>query len=128
METCPKCNAVIKIGDFPFCPHTAGTNNVLGDDPYIGGVVLEHLGDKPITVYSRAERAAAIKASGHYEFVRHVPLQGSDKSPHTVDWSKGSMDPQTLKNAAELVARAKTVKANPETPPTIHAIFTIREL
>ena len=81
-----------------------------------------------MTVYSRAERKAAIAAAGLQEFVRHVPERGSDKSPHTTDWSKGSMDPQTLKNAEALVSRQKAVKSNPDPSPTVHATFTIREL
>ena len=68
-------------------------------------------------------------ARGIQSFVRHMPLKGTDKSPHTTDWSKGSIDPQTLANAKELVSRQSVVKANdPEDVPLKTFKMTIREL
>lgn len=88
-DICEKCGAVLEVGSWPFCKggHGKGQNSVI-DDTIIGGEVLEHLGDKPITVYSKSERKRVISETGHYEFVRHVgtPGEGSDKSKLTTRW------------------------------------------
>lgn len=44
-----------------------------------------------------------MQARGLIEFVRHQPLAGTDKSPHTTSWS--SMSKETLDGAADLVKR-----------------------
>lgn len=66
-------------------------------------MVIENLGPVPIRVYSHTERRKIMKARGLEEFVRHTPVPGTGKSPFTVDFA--CMDPQTLKNAEELVKR-----------------------
>lgn len=55
-------------------------------DSIPGGLVIEHLGHEPVTVYSWSERKRLIKETGHYEAVRHVGTPGSDKHPETVRW------------------------------------------
>lgn len=85
-ETCPKCNAVMQIGEWPFCPHGFGNVTVHGDDPYMGGKVLRNVAHENITVYSRAEEKRVLKQHGVEPFVRHVGTPGSDKSPHTSRW------------------------------------------
>lgn len=59
---------------------------VIGDE-IPGGMTLENLGNKPVTVYSRSELKREMAARGLQPAVRHVGLQGSDKSPHTSRWT-----------------------------------------
>lgn len=67
---------------------------------------IDHnLGPEPIRIRSMSQRRAIMAATGRQEFIRHTPVPGTDKSPHTTDWSKGSIDPQTLENARVLVER-----------------------
>jgi hypothetical protein len=56
------------------------------DDAFIGGLTLENLGPDPVTVYSRSELARELKARNLEPFVRHTPIPGTDKSPHTTRW------------------------------------------
>ena len=89
-------------------------------DDIPGGMWLENYGPSPIKVYSHTERKKLLKvgADGKVrrdkttgepyqlaEMVRHVPVPGTNKSPHTVDWQKGSIDAVTLENARVLVSR-----------------------
>lgn len=112
-----------KAGEHPPCPSCGSETErlwrssafVIGDDPFIGGKTFETMGHEPVTVYSRAEYKAAMARNNVEPFVRHQPLQGSDKSPHTVDWSRGSIDPQTLKNAQELLSRKRDTKPSEPT-------------
>jgi hypothetical protein len=46
----------------------------------------ENLGHEPVLIYSRSQRRQLMKERGLMEAVRHVGLQGSDKSPHTTRW------------------------------------------
>lgn len=56
-------------------------------DEIPGGVWIENLGPKPVKVYSHSERRDLMRAAGVEEFVRHQPVPGSDKSPHTTRWT-----------------------------------------
>jgi hypothetical protein len=67
--------------------------------------------------------------AGVEEFIRHRGANGTDKSPYTTDWSKGSIDPQTLENARVLVERQRSIASHDEsvtweTPPR----FEVREI
>jgi hypothetical protein len=67
---------------------------------------IDHnLGREPVHITSHAQRRALMAAGGLVEFIRHTPVPGTDKSPHTTDWSKGSIDPYTLESARILVSR-----------------------
>jgi hypothetical protein len=55
-------------------------------DAIIGGFTDENLGPTPVTYYSKSERRRLMKERGLEEGVRHVGVQGSDKSPHTQRW------------------------------------------
>lgn len=101
---CDQCGHEMQVGDYPFCPHGQGTN-ARGRDEIPGGVWLENYGPTPVQVFSHSERRAIMKARGLQEMVRHVGVPGTDKSPHTTDFSRGSIDPYTLAAAAALVAR-----------------------
>ena len=92
------------------CPDGHDTDRVwigrpvtLIGDEIPGGQVIENAGHHPVTVYSRSERKRLLEARGLREFVRHVPVKGSDKSPHTTSWS--SMSAFSLDEARKLLER-----------------------
>ena len=59
---------------------------------------------KPIRFRSKLEHRRWLKEHGYRIKDDHVGAQGSDKNKFTQRWA--AMDPQTMKNAMELVARA----------------------
>jgi hypothetical protein len=84
---CEKCGKELQIGDFPFCPHGRGGNNVIGDeiDELIeNGLCWEDGSPRRFT--SREEKSRALKEKNLVEWVEHAPERGSDKSPHTTRW------------------------------------------
>lgn len=66
--------------------------------------VDHNLGREPIRIRSKAERRRLMKERGLVEFIRHVPVPGTDQSPYTTDWSK-RIDPYTAEQARILVER-----------------------
>jgi len=104
MTTCETCHRELVVGEWPFCPHgfrqTRG--GVIGDEC---DIVQENGFTHPTRFTSKNALAKALDAKGLEMRVRHVPIPGTDKSPHTTDWSKGSMDAQTLENARVLTMR-----------------------
>ncbi len=94
---CPICGQIVEIGEWPYCPHGKPSLVVETDDPYIGGVTIENMGDGPVVVHSRQEHKDQMASRGLEQQIKYVP---GDK--HLTDWSK-STDPQTLENARYLV-------------------------
>lgn len=80
---CDKCGKDLAIGEWPFCPHGFGTNNVIGDEI---DEINENVGHQPVRFTSRIEKRRYLKEHGLSEFVRHVGQQGSDKNPNTQRW------------------------------------------
>lgn len=110
--TCPRCGETYGVGYFPFCPHDRTKRvSVIGDEV---DYVDHNLGPEPIHITSMAQRARIMKERGLVEHIRHVPVPGTDHSPHTTDWSKGSIDPYTLAAAAVLVTRGGGRAVEPE--------------
>lgn len=68
----------------------------------------------PTRIRSWSEYRRLMKETGNIQAVHHVGVPGTDKSPHTSDWSKGSIDPQTMANAAALVARVTGIARSRE--------------
>jgi hypothetical protein len=79
----------------------------------------------PIRFRSREALRKHLDAHNLTPMVRHKPLAGSDKSPHTTDWSKG-IDPQTLENARVLLSRRSSHVDTPIAPLPIDV--TVRTL
>ena len=79
---CSKCGAALAIGDYPFCPHGRYAGAMVGDE-FPGGKTFDNLGHEPVTVYSKSELKREMDKRGLKPFVRHVGVEGSDKSPHT---------------------------------------------
>jgi hypothetical protein len=84
-EPCPDCGIPFDVGDWPFCPHGRSRLSVVGDD-IPGGLVIENLGPTPQTFYTKSAYRDAQRAAHVKNEVRHVGVQGSDKSPHTSRW------------------------------------------
>lgn len=85
--TCERCGAELVIGEFPFCPHGRAIVGRGADVTWPGGKTFENLGDQPMTFYSPAEKTRYMRQHGIEEFVRHQPVPGSDRSPHTSRWT-----------------------------------------
>ena len=81
---CDTCGATIRVGEWPWCPHGFGVNNVV-DDTIIGGEVNENVAHEPVTFYSKSEKKRYLKEHGLEEFVRHVPRPDGRK-PSTTRW------------------------------------------
>jgi hypothetical protein len=121
--TCPRCGQHLAIGDWPFCPHGPSRSLVVGDEI---DVVIENNGTPhPIRFRSREVLRKHMEAHNLTPFVRHVPVPGSDKSPHTSDWSRG-IDAQTLENVRVLLSRS--AQGGDEVPPQLPIEVTVRTL
>lgn len=108
---CDRCGHDIQIGQWAFCPHEWATIGRGADVTWPGGKTFENLADEPKTFYSKNEYQKYLREHRIEECVRHVPVPGSDKSPHTTSWV--TMDPYTLESAKVLVTRTGTAKALP---------------
>lgn len=75
---CPSCGAETET-------LWTKTPNVIPDD-IPGGMVLENLDHQPTRYYSKSDIRRRCNELGLEPRVEHVPLQGSDKSPHTTRW------------------------------------------
>lgn len=114
--TCPSCGAEMRVGSWPFCPHGFGANGV-EQDGWPGGRTFENLGPEEVTLYSRSELRRELKARGLEEFVRHVPVPGSDTSPHTTSWTGVDLEAGRIlaERQAQTKASTPAYKPNPET-------------
>lgn len=122
--TCPKCNAELAVGSWPWCPHERGRMGAQSDD-IPGGETLENVGPEPVTFYSRSEKRRYLKEHGLIEFVRHVPVPGSDTSPHTTSWSAVNLEAGRILAERQATTKATTpdYKPNPETIATIKQVI-----
>jgi hypothetical protein len=102
--TCDRCGAAIAIGDFPFCPHGPMRAGRGADVTWPGGRTFENLADHPVTFYSPAEQQQYMREHRIEPYVRHIPVPGSDKSPHTTSWASG-FSQEYLDGVAQMLAR-----------------------
>lgn len=75
--SCPQCGGATER----FISHV----NIVPDS-VPGGFTIENISATPMTFYSKSEYRDALRAHGLVNTVRHVGVQGSDKSPHTTRW------------------------------------------
>lgn len=120
--TCDHCGQELTVGEWPFCPHGRAALAVQGDEI---DVVIENNGTPaPIRFRSREALRKHMDAHNLTPMVRHKPLPGSDRSPHTSDWSRG-IDRQTLENVKVLLSRGSFSE---ELPPQLPIEVTVRTL
>ena len=88
---CDRCDKVLEVGDFPFCPHPHQANSVIGDD-IPGGIAIRHglcnEDGTPRKYYSKSEMRREAERRGLVNYVTHTPdpKSGSDKSKFTSRW------------------------------------------
>jgi hypothetical protein len=87
--------------------------NAVTDVTWPGGRTFENLANEPQTFYHRSDYERYLKAHRIEEFVRHVPVPGSDQSPHTTSWAAVSQ--HQLDGAKAMLERVG--KASNDAPP-----------
>ena len=110
--TCEMCGNELRLGAWPWCPHRRYGGTVIGDD-IPGGFVQENFGHQPETFYSKKAMARRAKELG----LINVAKWAGPSDKNLTRWAK--MDPQTLRNAEELVARVGTARATAEPEVTL---------
>lgn len=87
--TCDRCYQALDSGEHGqgLCPLERRTSNAVESVTWPGGKTFENLANEPQTFYSRSEYRRYLQTHGIEEFVRHVPVPGSDTSPHTTSWA-----------------------------------------
>jgi predicted RNA-binding Zn-ribbon protein involved in translation (DUF1610 family) len=120
-----------KPHEHPPCPTCGGvTERVwrasarVNGDEIPGGTWIENLGPEPMQFFAKSDIVREAKRRGLEPMVRHVPVPGTDKSPHTTSWDMPSQ--YTLDAAAALVARVTSV-AVPEEPKPSAADLAVTE-
>jgi hypothetical protein len=92
METCARCYGNLSEGEHGLylCPLEPRKSALVIADEIPGGVLIKHglcdANGDPVRYYSKSAIAAEAKKRGLVQRVEHVPLRGSDKSPHTTRW------------------------------------------
>lgn len=96
METCERCYRLIERPEehgYMLCPLEPRQANGIIPDGIPGGILIKHgicnEDGTPRRYDSRTEIRRAAKAKGltwGYDENRHVPVPGTDKSPHTRRW------------------------------------------
>ena len=129
MDLCTVCGLPIEVGDYPCItvarPHQRGINGAIGDECDIW---QENGFRHPRHFSHKSELTRALAAVGKEITVRHRPLPGTDKSPFTTDWSKGSIDAQTLDNARVLMSRNGTAEGNDPEPEPLNVKWQVRDV
>jgi hypothetical protein len=89
-DTCDTCGKQLSVSEWPFCPHgfpeRPGGVAVIDDSIPGGPRMFENLGEKDVYISSKSQLRAELHARGLRECVRHVGVQGSDKSKETQRW------------------------------------------
>lgn len=116
---CSKCGHVMQRGDYPFCPHGIGINGAIGDECDIW---QENGFRHPQHFTSKKARLRALAAAGKEERVCNAGIH--DK--HVARWV--TMDPQTLKNAQELVSRNGAYAGNDPEPEPLQVTWQVRDV
>jgi hypothetical protein len=111
--TCETCGEDYNIGQWYACPHEPLRAGRGADVTWPGGKTFENLGNDPVTFYSPLEQKQYMKSHGIEEFVRHMPVPGSDKSPHTTSWAAVSRE--TLDGAKKMLERVGKSSSKAET-------------
>ena len=122
---CDRCHQPLDQGEHGvwICPHLSVKEAAaVAQVTWPGGKTFENLGPEPVTFYSKSEYQRYLKAHNLEEFVRHVPVPGSDTSPHTTSWSAVSQ--HTLDGAKAMLERIGKA-SKPEAPLTYITHMTV---
>ena len=123
---CPDCGAELVVGSWPFCKdgHEPARIGAQSDD-IPGGETIENVADQPVTFYSRSEKRRYLKEHGLIEFVRHVPVPGTDRSPYTTSWTAVDLDAgkALAERQATTRASAPEYRADPDVIATIKQVY-----
>ncbi len=119
-----ECDVLAKVEEYPPCAQCGAPTSRLwttragrgADVTWPGGKTFENLADQPQTFYSKSDYTKYLKANNIEEFVRHVPVPGSDKSPHTVSWAAVSQS--TLDGAKAMLERVGAAHGRDPEPQT----------
>jgi hypothetical protein len=121
--TCDKCGADYQIGQWYACPHEPLRAGRGADVTWPGGRTFENLADTPQTFYSPGELNKYLRAHNLESFVRHQPVPGTDKSPHTTSWAAVSQ--HQLDGATAMLERVGNGK---DATPTWVQSLTLTEV
>lgn len=99
------------------------TRTVIGDEC---DITQENGFAHPTHFTSKSVLKKALDGKGLEMHVRHMPIPGTDKSPHTSDWSRGCVD---LAGATALVTHRMGSTGKHETPSDapIMGTWTVRD-
>lgn len=124
MTVCEQCGHTIQIGEWPMCPHGETRGSVIGD---ACDIWQENGFAEPQHFTSKEARRKAIEAAGLQEMIRHKPVPGTDKSPHTQSWDVGMVPEQmeATRKMLERMAQANQVVDEPFETPWAFTEFTI---
>jgi hypothetical protein len=118
---CPSCGgATERLWSAP----RGGGHFVIGDE-FVGGRVYNNLGHEPVTIQSRSELKAVLRARGLQEYVTHEGgTEGGDRSPHTTRWA--SVDLEAGRILAERQATTCAPLASADQDPGAPSAETMR--
>lgn len=130
VTVCERCYGDTSVGSHGVgeCPYErrSDSRGRGADVTWPGGRTFENLADTPQTFYSPAELSRYLRAHNLEPMVRHVPVPGTDKSPHTTSWAVVTQE--TLDGAREMLERIGKGKApEPQTYIT-HMTVTMTEV
>ncbi len=128
MTICQACGGEMRVGDYPFCHgdparHAPAVNHVISDEC---DITVENGFATPQRFTSKADHRRALAGKGLEIMVRHVPIPGTDYSPHTTDWGRGSVD-LAAATAAVSAERGRVRPSDAEPPPTVPMSWRITE-
>jgi len=94
-----------------------------GDVTWPGGKTFENLGDAPQTFYAPSELTRYLKTHRLEPMVRHQPVPGTDRSPHTTSWAAVSQE--TLDGAAAMLERVGQSRGTKDDRQTYIESFSV---
>jgi hypothetical protein len=116
---CPTCGgATERLWSTP-----RGGHFVIGDE-FVGGRTYHNLGPEPVTIQSRSELRAVLKARGLQEFVTHEGSVEGDRSAHTTRWA--SVDLEAGRVLAERQATTRAPLSSADRDPGAPSEATMR--
>lgn len=111
---CPKCGAETE--------RLWQQSTSVVDDSIPGGQWIENLGPQPMFFETKSAILQEAKRRGLEPRVRHVPVPGTDKSPHTTSWA--AVSPYQLEQARLLLERVGKNHVTPHEDEPVRPLAT----